>query len=57
MLLSIEEMPKVEVHILASNELLGGMGEPGVPPLAPVIANAVYSATGKRLRKLPLKLI
>ncbi len=57
MLLSIDEMPKVEVHILASNELLGGMGEPGVPPLAPVIANAVYSATGKRLRKLPLKLI
>ena len=56
MLLTIDEMPKVEVHIVPSSEPLGGMGEPGVPPLAPVIANAVFAATGKRLRKLPLKL-
>jgi len=55
-ILSIDEMPKVEIHIIESTEPLGGMGEPGVPPLAPVIANAVYAATGKRLRKLPLKL-
>lgn len=55
-LLTIDEMPMVEVHIVPSSEPLGGMGEPGVPPLAPVIANAVFAATGKRLRKLPLKL-
>ncbi|HTR82245.1 MAG TPA: xanthine dehydrogenase family protein molybdopterin-binding subunit [Bacteroidota bacterium] len=56
MLLSIDEMPKVEVYLVSSNEALGGMGEPGVPPFVPAIANAVFAATGKRLRKLPLKL-
>ena len=56
MLLSIDQMPDVEVHLVPSTELSGGMGEPGVPPLAPAIANAVFAATGKRLRKLPLKL-
>jgi isoquinoline 1-oxidoreductase subunit beta len=56
MLLMIDEMPKVEIHIVESSAPVGGMGEPGIPPLAPVIANAVFAATGKRLRKLPLKL-
>jgi isoquinoline 1-oxidoreductase beta subunit len=52
--LRIDEMPKVEVHIAASTEAPGGIGEPGLPPLAPALANAIFAATGKRLRKLPI---
>jgi isoquinoline 1-oxidoreductase beta subunit len=52
----IPEMPRVEVHIVASREKSGGVGEPGTPPIAPAIANAVFAATGKRLRTLPLRL-
>ena len=51
----INEMPKVEVHIVPSGEKPTGIGEPGVPPLAPAIANAIAAATGKRLRNLPLR--
>jgi isoquinoline 1-oxidoreductase beta subunit len=54
--LRINEMPKVEVHIVPSNEKPTGVGEPGVPPLAPALANALAAATGKRLHNLPLKL-
>ena len=54
--LRINEMPKVEVHIVSSSEKPTGVGEPGVPPLAPAVANAIFVATGKRLRNLPLKL-
>ncbi|MFT3790893.1 MAG: xanthine dehydrogenase family protein molybdopterin-binding subunit [Rudaea sp.] len=50
------EMPKVEVHIVPSTDNMGGVGEPGTPPIAPAVANAVFAATGQRLRKLPLKL-
>ncbi len=52
----MREMPKVEVHLVSSQERPSGMGEPGVPPLAPSIGNAVFAATGKRLRNLPLRL-
>lgn len=52
-LLRIGEMPKVEVHIVTSDAPPSGVGEPGVPPLAPAVANALFAATGKRLRKLP----
>jgi isoquinoline 1-oxidoreductase beta subunit len=55
-MLRINEMPKVEVYIVPSREKSGGVGEPGTPPIAPAVANAVFAATGKRLRKLPLKL-
>lgn len=55
-LLRIDEMPMVEVHILPSPEAPGGAGEPGVPPLAPAVANAVFAATGKRIRRLPIDL-
>jgi isoquinoline 1-oxidoreductase beta subunit len=51
----IDEMPKVEVHIVQSNEAIGGIGEPGLPPLAPAVANAIFAATGKRLRRLPIR--
>ena len=54
--LRINEMPAVEVHIVASAEPPTGVGEPGVPPIAPSVANALAAATGKRLRKLPLSL-
>lgn len=55
-LLTIAEMPEVEVHIVPSRESPGGVGEPGVPPVAPSVANAVYRATGRRLQRLPLRL-
>lgn len=53
--LRMNEMPKVEVHIVPSRETPSGMGEPAVPPIAPAVYNAVFAATGKRIRKLPLR--
>lgn len=52
-LLRIDEMPVVEVHILPSTAAPTGIGEPGVPPVAPAVANAIAAATGRRLRRLP----
>jgi isoquinoline 1-oxidoreductase beta subunit len=52
--LRIDEMPTVEVHIVRSQEAPGGMGEPGTSAIAPAVANAIFAATGKRLRKLPV---
>ncbi len=54
-ILTFAEMPQVEVHIIESEEPPGGVGEPGLPPLAPAVANAVAAATGVRLRTLPLR--
>jgi isoquinoline 1-oxidoreductase beta subunit len=54
-LLRMSEAPEVEAHIVRSGEKLGGIGEPGVPPIAPAIANAVFAATGARVRRLPMK--
>lgn len=51
----IADMPKVEVHIVPSAANPTGIGEPGVPPLAPAVANALAAATGKRIRKLPIQ--
>jgi len=53
-ILRMNEMPKVEVHIVPSTEKPGGMGEPGTPPVAPAVANAIFAATGKRIRSLPI---
>lgn len=53
--LRINEMPAVDVHIVPSGEKPTGVGEPGVPPIAPAVANAVFAATGQRLRSLPLR--
>ena len=53
-MLRIAEMPVVEVHIVPSNEAPGGVGEPGTPPIAPAVCNAIFAATGKRIRKLPI---
>jgi len=51
--LRIDAMPAVEVHILPSDAAPTGVGEPGVPPIGPAVANAVAAATGKRIRDLP----
>jgi isoquinoline 1-oxidoreductase beta subunit len=53
-LLRLNEMPEVEVHIVESTMKPGGIGEPGVPPIAPAVANAVFALIGKRIRKLPM---
>ena len=53
-LLRMEAMPAVEVHIIESGEPPGGVGEPGVPPIAPAVANALFAATGARMRSLPM---
>lgn len=47
-------MPKVEVFIVPSTEKMGGVGEPGLPPVAPAVTNAIFAATGKRIRTLPI---
>lgn len=53
-MLRINEMPPVEVHILAEGgEKIKGVGEPGLPPVAPALCNAIFAATGKRIRRLP----
>ncbi len=54
-MLRIDEAPAVEVHIVRSTENPGGIGEAGVPALAPAVCNAIYAATGKRIRRLPIK--
>jgi len=48
---------RIEVHIVESAERPGGVGEPGTPPIAPAVANAIFAATGKRLRELPIQLL
>lgn len=53
-MLTIKEMPKVEVHIVQSDAPPSGVGEPGTPPIAPAVANAVFAVTGKRVRRLPI---
>jgi isoquinoline 1-oxidoreductase subunit beta len=50
----MNEMPKVEVHIVPSTVMPTGIGEPGVPPLAPAVVNAIAAATGNRVRQLPI---
>ena len=54
-MLRMHEMPEVEVHIVPSDDKMGGVGEPGVPPVAPAVANALFALTGKRLRHLPIR--
>jgi isoquinoline 1-oxidoreductase subunit beta len=55
-MLRINEIPEMEIHIVDNDEKPGGVGEPGLPPLAPALCNAVFQATGKRIRKLPFNI-
>lgn len=55
-LLTIGEMPRIDVHLIASRENPTGAGECGVPPIAPALANALFAATGRREARLPLVL-
>jgi isoquinoline 1-oxidoreductase beta subunit len=50
----MSEVPEIEVHIVKSKEKIGGIGELGIPATAPAVANAVFKATGVRIRRLPL---
>jgi len=50
----LEEVPQIDVHIVENGGPLGGIGEPGLPPFAPALAGAIFAATGKRIRRLPL---
>jgi len=54
-MLRLDAMPEVETHLaLTGGDKWGGIGEPGVPPLAPSVCNAIFKVTGKRVRSLPL---
>jgi isoquinoline 1-oxidoreductase subunit beta len=47
--------PLIDVYIVPSSDPPGGCGEPGVPPIAPAVGNAIFAATGKRVRRLPIR--
>jgi len=51
----MSKAPVIETHIINSGEAMGGAGEPGTPPIAPALANAIFNATGERIRQLPVK--
>jgi isoquinoline 1-oxidoreductase beta subunit len=55
-MLRIDEMPDVEVLLVPSGDAPGGVGEPGTPPIAPAVTNALYALTGQRVRSLPIEL-
>jgi isoquinoline 1-oxidoreductase beta subunit len=55
-MLRINETPEIRVHVVRNDEKPGGIGEPGVPCAAPAVANAIFAATGKRVRKLPIRM-
>ena len=50
----MSEVPEIEVHLVKSKEKIGGIGEPGLPPIGPAVANALFNATGFRITRLPM---
>ncbi len=55
-MLRLDQMPQIEVHVVPSSEPPTGVGEPGTPPIAPAVANALFALTGERVRRLPIRL-
>jgi isoquinoline 1-oxidoreductase beta subunit len=55
-LLRLDETPEIDVHIVKRDDDPGGIGEPGVPPTAPAVCNAVFALTGKPVRTQPIRL-
>ena len=53
--LTLDRMPEVDVHLIASGAAVGGIGEPGLPPVAPAVTNALFALTGRRIRRLPVR--
>jgi len=53
-ILKMSEVPEIDIHVINSKEKIGGIGEPPVPPVAPAVANALFAATGVRIRRIPL---
>lgn len=53
-LITMRDVPKIEVHIIKSSDPIGGIGEPPVPPVAPAVINAIFNATGARVRRIPI---
>ncbi len=51
----MDETPRMEIHVVPSTEAPGGAGEPGTPPIAPAVCNAIFAATGKPIRRLPIR--
>jgi isoquinoline 1-oxidoreductase subunit beta len=54
-MLRIDEMPVIEVHLVPSHEAPGGIGEASTPPIGPAVANALFAASKKRIRRLPIR--
>jgi len=54
LMLRMNAMPAIEVYIVPSTDAQGGVGEPGTPPIAPAVCNAIFALTGKRIRRLPI---
>jgi isoquinoline 1-oxidoreductase beta subunit len=52
----MNEMPLIDVHLIAGGDSPGGVGEPGTPPIAPAVTNAIFALTGRRIRSLPIRL-
>jgi isoquinoline 1-oxidoreductase beta subunit len=55
--LRMNEMPEVDIHLVTNTETPTGVGEPAVPPVAPAVANAIYAASGRRVRSLPIRVV
>ena len=54
-MIRLKDTPEINIHLIESQEKSGGIGEPGTPLIGPAVANAVFAATGKRVRRLPIR--